>query len=342
MAARLPGPRKVWSGPLPTDPLELALEYKLGFDDVSDLQGELCFLCTDTAERKFNAEDAKVLADAMIAQGPCEVEYIFFQNSKIGDQGLEAVAKAMAAGATPKLLTVDFTNILATDAGFMHLLGAIKHCPNLRDLVFKQNSLTDAAFSALHEVIKRGEWPAMERLNLAGTQSERHTISDASFVPFGHDLADGVIRTTRLEEIELSDTDISDAGLAAVALAIQRGHVRKLRSLYMQACHITDEGARALADALRANKRTQLFDIRLGYQNSHDAMAPRVTAEGGKAAIEAAGESLDRKVFCVLHPLEEHRSREGVGKARSPTDQALMLDLSSEGMCLHRGRVLKK
>ena len=78
----------------------------------------------------------------------------------------------------------------------------------------------------------------------------------------------------------------------------------------MQACHITDEGARALADALRANKRTQLFDIRLGYQNSHDAMAPRVTAEGGKAAIEAAGESLGRKVFCVLHPLEEHRSRE--------------------------------
>ena len=100
-----PRPRKVWSGPLPTDPLELALEYKLGFDDVSDLQGELCFLCTDTAEREFNAEDAKVLADAMIAQGPCEVEYIFFQNSKIGDQGLEAVAKAMAAGATPKLST---------------------------------------------------------------------------------------------------------------------------------------------------------------------------------------------------------------------------------------------
>ena len=38
----------------------------------------------------------------------------------------------------------------------------------------------------------------------------------------------------RLEELELSDNDVGDAGFAAFAVAIQRGNLRKLRSLYMQ------------------------------------------------------------------------------------------------------------
>ena len=33
-------------------------------------------------------------------------------------------------------------------------------------------------------------------------------------------------------------------------------------------------------------------------------MADRVTREGGKAAIEAAGLTLGRKVHCVLAPLD--------------------------------------
>jgi hypothetical protein len=33
-------------------------------------------------------------------------------------------------------------------------------------------------------------------------------------------------------------------------------------------------------------------------------MAPRVSKEGGKAAIEAAGATLGRKVHCILAPLD--------------------------------------
>ena len=292
-----------WLGPIPTDPLELVLEYKLGFDDVSDLQAKRALILSEEG-RELTPEDGKVLAQALIDEGPCEIEYLFLCHNDLGDEGIEAIAGAMAAGALPKLLAVDFTNNGASDVGFGHLISAVKHCRQFRDIVFKNNKLSDASVVALHEVLKRGEWPQVERVNMAGEQFDRHTISDASFVPFATDLADGVFKMIRLEELEFSDCDVGNDGLAALSTAIERGNVRKLKSLYMQANHITDEGAGFLAAALTNNKRTKLFDIRLGYQNIHDTSLERVTPDGGKAAIEAAGESMGRKVFCVLHPFD--------------------------------------
>ena len=61
---------------------------------------------------------------------------------------------------------------------------------------------------------------------------------------------------------------------------------------------------RRLAAAIANNKRTKLYDIRLGFQNISDPMGARVTKEGGKAAIQAAGATLGRKVECILAPLD--------------------------------------
>lgn len=301
-----PDPRDEWVGPLPTDPLELALEYKMGFDDVSDLQDQKCFIAW-REDRVMDSSDIKLVCEAMIAdiddKGPCVVEYLFFPNQNIDDEGMEHIAKAMEAGAMPKLLTVDFSSNKLTDTGFITLVNAIKHCKQFRDLKFKNNGLTDVGFKALHEMLKRGEWPGLERLDLAGDMYHRHFISDASFVPFATDLADGVFKAIRLEEFEISDCDLADAGFVAFCVAIKRGNLRKLKSLYMQGCKITDEGANALAEAFENNKRTKLYDIRLGFQNMEDPEAPRISKEGGKAAIESAGERMGRKVFVVLHPL---------------------------------------
>lgn len=296
-------PAKEWVGPLPTDPLELCLEYKLGFDDVSDLQAKTTIITYD--ERKpLDTADASVLAQALIDQGPCMLEYLFLPNNAFGDAGIMAIAKAMEEGALPKLLTVDFSRCSVTDAGFVTFVNAIKHCPQFRDVIFQENALGDAGFTALHAVLKRDEWPNVERINLAGAQLARHTISDASFVPFAQDLADGQVKMLRLEELEMSDNDIRDDGYAAFALAIHRGNLRKLRSLYFVSNLITDEGANALAQAIAHNKRTKLFDIRLGFQNIGEPEGARVTKEGGKAAIQEAGLTLGRKVECILAPLE--------------------------------------
>ena len=87
----------------------------------------------------MNAEDAKVLAQALIDQGPCQCEYIFLQQNKIGDEGMEAIAKAMAAGALPKLLTVDFVQSQRTETWEVQLaafqVGSREHrdsCPSRR------------------------------------------------------------------------------------------------------------------------------------------------------------------------------------------------------------------
>ena len=294
---------KEWVGPIPNDPLELVMEYKLGFDDVSDLKDKTCVVTFDE-RKKLTVEDAKVFAQALIDQGPTAIEYLFLSGNEFGDEGLAAIAAAMEAGALPKLLTVDFSRDKCTDAGFTSLVNAIKHCRAFRDIMFQENELGDAGFAALHEVLKRDEWPNIERLNLAGAQFRRHTISDASFVPFATDLADGQIKMLRLEELEMSDNDVMDTGYSAFAVAIARGNLRKLRSLYFVSNLITDEGAGALATAIANNKRCKLFDIRLGFQSIADPTAPRVSKEGGKAAIEAAGATLGRKVHCILAPLD--------------------------------------
>ena len=119
-------------------------------------------------------------------------------------------------------------------------------------------------------------------------------------MPFASDLADGEIKMIHLEEIELSENDIRDPSFSAFALAIERGHLRKLRTMCFVSNQITDEGAFKLAAAIDNNKRTALFDIRLGFQSVNEPHAPRVSTEGGKAAIEAAGATLGRKVHCTL------------------------------------------
>ena len=292
-----------WVGPIPTDPLEKVLEYQLGVDNISDLQAKSCIITCD--ERKtLDSEDATVFAKALVDQGPTQIEYLFLPGNNFGDEGIAAITWAMENGALPKLLTVDLSRCKGTDVGFARFVSAIKHCPRLRDIIFRQNTLGDEGFAALHAVLHRDEWPNVERINLAGAQFARHTISDASFVPFANDLADGVVKMLRLEELEMSDNDIRDAGFAAIAVAVQRGNLRKLRSLYFVSNLITDGGANALAQAIAHNKRTKLFDIRLGYQNISDPTGERVTAEGGKAAIQAAGTTLGRKVECILAPLD--------------------------------------
>jgi len=298
-----PDPRNEWIGPIPTDPLELVLEYKLGFDDVSDLQAKTC-LATYDQRKRLDANNVVTLAEAIIEQGPCGIEYLFLSGNSYGDEGLLAIAKAMEAEMLPKLLSVDLSRCDGTDVGFTAIVRAIKFCPRFRDLIFQENSLGDEGFAELHQVLVRDEYPNVERINLAGAQFARHTISDRSFVPFANDLADGEIKMLRLEELEMSDNDIQDPGFAAFAVAIKRGNLRKLRSLYFVSNLITDDGADALAESIANNKRTKLFDIRLGFQNISDPAGARVTKEGGKAAIVAAGATLGRKVECVLAPLD--------------------------------------
>ena len=196
---------KEWTGPVPTDPLELCLEYKLGFDDVSDLAEKTCVVTFDE-RKKLTVEDARVFAQALIDQGPTKIEYLFLAGNEFGDEGLAAIAKAMEDGALPKLLTVDLSRNKATDVGFASFVNAIKHCRQFRDVIFAENTLGDDGFAALHQVMLRDEWPNIERLNLAGAQSARHAISDAAFASFADDLANGQIKALRLEELEMSGT----------------------------------------------------------------------------------------------------------------------------------------
>lgn len=69
-----------------------------------------------------------------------------------------------------------------------------------------------------------------------------------------------------------SDNDIRDAGFSALSLAIERGNLRKLRSLYFVSNRVTDEGAGALAKAIANNKRTKVLTVALPCAAPHDVL----------------------------------------------------------------------
>ena len=99
-----------------------------------------------------------------------------------------------------------------------------------------------------------------------------------------------------LEELNLSDNDIADEGLRALAAALGDGHLRKMTSLYLSANKITNEGAFALAAAAKgAKKLPELYDMRLDYQ--------LVGWDGRRAIVEAFKER-GQKVSVILKNLE--------------------------------------
>lgn len=251
--------------------------------------------------RPLDPADVQALSQGLIDLTMCNVQYLFFQHQQIGDVGIKAIAEAMVARAVPRLLTVDLTANSASDAGFVAIVNAIGSCRHCRDLIFKQNRLTDVGMSYLHQMLHRGEWPNLARLDLSGAPQHRHAISDASFVPFAQDVSDGEVRMVRLEELMLDDNDVGDAGLAAFSVALQRGHLRKLASLQLNSNRISDEGARALAAAISRNRRTVLTSVGLAYQLDE----PGVTEDVGQAAIEEAGDTLGLEIDCFLGIPEE-------------------------------------
>ena len=94
----------------------------------------------------------------------------------------------------PKLEVIILAEAQLSDKGFIAMMKGIKRCPRFRDLVLKQNLLSDEGFSALTDVFLDGGFSVCQKLDLSGDQFLKHQISDASFARFGQALAEGEIK----------------------------------------------------------------------------------------------------------------------------------------------------
>ena len=143
------------------------------------------------------------LVEGLVAGALPAVTCLVFGNMHMGDAGASALAAALGRGALPRLELLELSDAAIGDAGLVALAPALRRLPALEHLELYRNPLGDEGLSAL----------VAPPPPLAGALSS----------PTGG--------LTKLKELSFKDTQVTDAGCAALAAAIKSGAMPALEVL---------------------------------------------------------------------------------------------------------------
>ena len=144
----------------------------------------------------------------------------------IGDAGASALATALGQGALPRLEILRLSNTAISDAGLVALAPALRRLPALESLVLMDNPFGDEGLAALVAPLPPPPPAGAPPLPTGGLK--------------------------KLKELDLSDTQVTDAGCAALAAALDSGALPALEKLALE--YIPASGvAKAAVYAARAN-----------------------------------------------------------------------------------------
>ena len=137
-----------------------------------------------------------------------------------GPDGVQRLAEGLGAGALPALITFAFANMHVGDAGASALVAALGRgaLPRLKALMLC-DAISDAGLVALAPALRRR--PALEILDLG-----RNSLGDEGLAalvappPPTGGLTGGL---TKLNKLGLRDTQVTDAGCATLAAALDSG-----------------------------------------------------------------------------------------------------------------------
>ena len=122
----------------------------------------------------------------------------------VGDAGASALAAAMGRGALPRLKRLSLSSTAIGDAGLVALAPALRRQPALKDLYLPLNPIKDEGLAAL-----------VAPPPPAGASSPPTDV------------------LTKLKRLSLRSTQITDAGCAALAAALDSGVMPALKNLYL-------------------------------------------------------------------------------------------------------------
>jgi len=168
-----------------------------------------------SARRKVGTDGVQRLAEKLGAGALPAVTMLDLYRMDVGDAGASALAAALGRGALPRLMRLSLYKAALGDAGLVALAPALQRLPALKDLKLARNPLGDEGLAAL---VAPPPPPAGAPPTTTGV-------------------------LPKLSSLDLSDTQVADAGCAALASALGSGALPKLLSL---------RGTRASADARRA------------------------------------------------------------------------------------------
>ena len=150
-----------------------------------------------------------------------------------GPDGVPRLAERLGAGALPAVTLLSFNIMHVGDAGASALAAALDRgaLPRLKDLYLRNAAISDAGLVALAPALRRR--PALERLDLSGNPFGDEGLAALLAPPPSPAgaLPTGVL--TKLERLELNNTQVTDAGCAALAAALDSGALPALELLHL-------------------------------------------------------------------------------------------------------------
>ena len=165
------------------------------------------------------------LAEGLGAGALPAMSSLYLSSVHIGDAGASALAAALGRGALPRLEFLNLYNAAIGDAGLVALAPALRRRPALEQLVLVRNPFGDEGLAAL-----------VAPPPLAGAPPT----------------TTGVL--PKLKVLDLEDTQVSDAGCAALAAALGNGALPALDEIHHEGIPASAAAIATVCEAL-ANRR---------------------------------------------------------------------------------------
>ena len=159
------------------------------------------------------------LADGLVAGALPALTYLTI-GLRLGDAGASALAAALDRGALPRLRSLNLGLTLIGDAALAALAPALRRRPALKQLYLLSNPLGDEGLAAL-----------LAPPPPAGTPQQTGGLK-------------------KLELLDLRRTEITDAGCATIAAALNSGTLPALEKVDLDGTPASDEAIAAVGEAL--------------------------------------------------------------------------------------------
>ena len=169
------------------------------------------------------------------------LEKLYLTEPAAGTDGMQRLAAGLGAGALPAVSLLYLNSMHVGDAGASALAAALGRgaLPQLKELFLTSTAIGDAALVALAPALRR--LPALEILDLGGTKllgDEGLAALVAPPPPAGAPPAGALSPPTgglkKLKWLNFDFTEITDAGCADLAAALDSGALPALERLYLQ------------------------------------------------------------------------------------------------------------
>ena len=188
------------------------------------------------------------------------LKWLYLCEPAAGPNGMQQLAEGLGAGALPALTKLRLSQTHVGDAGASELAAALGRgaLPRLKRLVLDDAAIGDAGLVVLAPALRRR--PALESLDF-----ENNPLGDEGLAalvapppPAGAPPPTTTGGLAMLKSLDLSRTQVTDAGCGTLTAALDSGALPALEKLYMSGIRAsaTAQAAVALARAhLRANER---------------------------------------------------------------------------------------